>query len=165
MSASDFENLYDFEVDIESATAAILVAGGIDNAYPARSAVKVKFPCVLCKVVMGRATGKAKKVLNVVRDMAFEFQIHFQIFSERSTAAADESVPADHSNIRKMIRYQMSKFATSYSVVRLPKHVITSLTDQGCTPEIEAAEDIDTSAMSFSGHVQIRDSAWPENED
>lgn len=167
MAAQDFDTLYDFEDQIETALAAVLTAALAAGPTP-----------IACQVLTSRdfatkqtprievefATGKAMNQRTTAGQAsprqvpnAFEGTLTVSIVTDRQT----EQTTSVHGLIRGRVRFNLSAAAQPFTAINIPNLQILDLLQASTVPNIQGDKEQDITAIGFSVLFAIQNSAWP----
>ena len=167
MAAQDFDALYNFEDQIETAIAAVLVAALAAGPTP-----------IACQVLTSRdfatkqtprlevefATGKAMNQRTTAGQAnprqvpsAFEGTLTVSVVTDRQT---EQSV-AVHGILRGRARFNLSAAAQPFTSINIPNLQILDMLPANTVPGMQTDKEEDITAMSYSVMFGIQNNAWP----
>lgn len=156
MSATDYEQLYDFESNIELGIKAVLE--GFDlRVFRQTDGDTVTHPYVAVQLVLGSALDHPVEAPDgTVRNDVWESTLKTQIVTERTRTTNQ------HSLYRQRCRKAFYDFRRTFTEAALPWYQITNMFESGSTPTIATENNEDISDLNWYLRFQIRPRAWPQ---
>lgn len=162
MSAPDYEQLYDFESNIELGIKAILemplADGGFDlRVYRQTDGDTVQHPYVAIQLVLGSALDHPIETPGGgKRNDVWESTLKTQIVTERIRTTNQ------HSLYRQRCRKAFYAFRTTFTEEALPYYQVLNMFESGSTPTVRGDNNEDISDLNWYLRFAIRPRAWPQ---
>lgn len=156
MPAPDLKTLTEVDAAIEAAVVSILSDASVTAARQ-RDTEEIATPHVRVQCSLGAPTGRLHtvKVAGEYRQDMWAFTLHVGIVTNR----ADEA--QDHEDLRADVRAALWAWQAAFNSTALPYHSIARFDAAGTSPEVEDENNLDISALQYSGVVCVRAGAWP----
>lgn len=156
--APDYESLYDFETQIETAFAELLEEKTTISSHGQRSEDNLPVPRYEFQATTGAATGHYGKAKDgLVYPDAFECVLRCRHVTSRRN---DFSLHDHRRNVSALRRW-MYRFETQITSDRLPYLTIDSILETGSTQGVDPDNELDITDISFAVAFAIRPNAWP----
>lgn len=162
MPAPNYQTLYDFETQLETAWATILTTALAAipitcQVLTTRSATTDNTPRVELECLVGPALSQRKGLsTGTYREVpnAFKFTLAVRIVTTRPTN------DNQHGVIRGLIRYNLTASANVITAQLAYLQILEQLMQTGASHIIDEKEQ-DVSELTYDGWFAIADSAWP----
>ena len=155
MTAASYEQIYDFESNLEISVRKLLEAAAL-RCYRQIDADTVTKPYVAIQLVLGGAISHFVKTPDgEVRDQIWESSLRIQVVTDRIRTANQ------HSLYRQKIRVVLYDFNRQFTAEISPYYEVLSCRESGSTPTIRTEENEDISDMNWYLKFAVRDEAWP----
>ena len=152
--ASDYVTLYQIEGALESALSSVLTTASVTHHLSRGTGTKTA-PFADVQVTLGAASEHMTQDNDGTwRDDFFSFTATFRVVTNRLDDATT------HKSYRAKIRNALATYAGALNTA-LTYHQVADLTHQQSTAEIVQDDDLDVSAMEYSGKVKILEDSWP----
>lgn len=164
MPAPDYGTLYNFEDQMESAWASVLLdalAGLVDAVYVTRDIRSKVTPCVEVEFIVGDALRQRKGLPGPpYREVpnAFNGTLVVRVVSTRATPEN----AALHGTIRGLCRYTLSASANVIKAnINMPYLQILEMLPTASTPRMIDEKEQDVTEINYTMQFAIDQGAWP----
>ena len=170
MPAATYEELFNMQANIEASFAAYFTANGL-TAFHSRSSADLPDRRVIVMVEIGAANGhcmtKDKTGTQVQEQDMFAISIKAHVQSERTTGTASPvgAIPLYHdylvSKVKKLfLRGAMNGLISGVTALASTYYMIPVFSYSGDNYD-ETPEGLDQTEITYTGTIQILESAWP----